>query len=156
MRRARARGRGRVSRRPRHDARHVGGPYVARWRWIRLLMPQEQYNIRFGRSRNVTGPFLDQAGKSMEKGGGTLLLGTQNELIGRASLDLHALELVGYQPTGMLMGTGRLRGGSRPCSTIQRRRCRKAVLAANEHDLERWVANTLRDAMMWRGCTTAY
>lgn len=49
------------------------------------------YNIRVGRSRNVTGPFLDQAGDSMEKGGGTLLLGTENHFIGPGQLGLARL-----------------------------------------------------------------
>ncbi|MBC7399724.1 MAG: family 43 glycosylhydrolase [Mucilaginibacter sp.] len=33
------------------------------------------YNIRIGRSEKITGPYLDKDGKSMTKGGGTLLLG---------------------------------------------------------------------------------
>jgi arabinan endo-1,5-alpha-L-arabinosidase len=33
------------------------------------------YNIRVGRSRSVTGPYLDRDGKSMLEGGGTLVLG---------------------------------------------------------------------------------
>jgi arabinan endo-1,5-alpha-L-arabinosidase len=32
------------------------------------------YNIRVGRSRNITGPYLDRDGKLMMEGGGTLLL----------------------------------------------------------------------------------
>jgi arabinan endo-1,5-alpha-L-arabinosidase len=32
------------------------------------------YNIRVGRSRRVTGPYLDRAGKDMREGGGTLVL----------------------------------------------------------------------------------
>lgn len=34
------------------------------------------YNIRIGRSRTVTGPYLDKAGKDMSQGGGTLFLGS--------------------------------------------------------------------------------
>ena len=34
------------------------------------------YNIRVGRSRTVTGPYLDKAGKDMQAGGGTLFLGS--------------------------------------------------------------------------------
>ncbi len=38
--------------------------------------PKSTYNIRMGRSRIVTGPYLDKTGKDMEKGGGTLFLGS--------------------------------------------------------------------------------
>ncbi len=38
--------------------------------------PKSTYNIRMGRSRSVTGPYLDKAGKDMEEGGGTLFLGS--------------------------------------------------------------------------------
>lgn len=34
------------------------------------------YNIRMGRSKTVTGPYLDKTGKDMEEGGGTLFLGS--------------------------------------------------------------------------------
>jgi beta-xylosidase len=40
------------------------------------------YNIRVGRSRTVTGPFLDRDGKDLLKGGGTLLLETDGAFIG--------------------------------------------------------------------------
>ncbi|RWY51631.1 arabinan endo-1,5-alpha-L-arabinosidase [Mucilaginibacter gilvus] len=33
------------------------------------------YNIRVGRSEKITGPYMDQAGVNMAKGGGTLVLG---------------------------------------------------------------------------------
>ena len=38
--------------------------------------PRSTYNIRMGRSRSVTGPYLDKVGKDMEEGGGTLFLGS--------------------------------------------------------------------------------
>ena len=38
--------------------------------------PKSTYNIRMGRSRSVTGPYLDKVGKDMEEGGGTLFLGS--------------------------------------------------------------------------------
>ena len=38
--------------------------------------PKSTYNIRMGRSRSVTGPYLDKAGKDMREGGGTLFLGS--------------------------------------------------------------------------------
>ena len=34
------------------------------------------YNIRMGRSRTVTGPYLDKSGQDMQDGGGTLFLGS--------------------------------------------------------------------------------
>jgi arabinan endo-1,5-alpha-L-arabinosidase len=40
------------------------------------------YNIRMGRSRKVTGPFLDNIGIDMIKGGGKLLLGSAGRAIG--------------------------------------------------------------------------
>ena len=40
------------------------------------------YNIRVGRSRKVTGPYLDHTGLDMIKGGGTLFLGSGGRTIG--------------------------------------------------------------------------
>lgn len=40
------------------------------------------YNIRVGRSRSVTGPYLDHDGVDMMKGGGKLFLGSESRLIG--------------------------------------------------------------------------
>lgn len=40
------------------------------------------YNIRVGRSRNITGPYLDEEGKDMLKQGGTLFLGSTGNFIG--------------------------------------------------------------------------
>jgi len=37
---------------------------------------KSKYNIRMGRSRAVTGPYLDKSGKDMAQGGGTLFLGS--------------------------------------------------------------------------------
>ena len=37
---------------------------------------KSRYNIRMGRSRTVTGPYLDKSGKDMAQGGGTLFLGS--------------------------------------------------------------------------------
>jgi arabinan endo-1,5-alpha-L-arabinosidase len=36
--------------------------------------PQSTYKMMVGRSRTITGPYLDQAGTSLEQGGGTLVL----------------------------------------------------------------------------------
>lgn len=40
------------------------------------------YNIRVGRSRRIAGPYLDQDGKDLLQGGGTLLLATDGPFIG--------------------------------------------------------------------------
>jgi len=40
------------------------------------------YNIRVGRSRTITGPYLDKDGVDLAKGGGTLLLGSEGPFIG--------------------------------------------------------------------------
>ena len=40
------------------------------------------YNIVVGRSKNVTGPFIDNVGRSMLEGGGKMMAGTQGRLIG--------------------------------------------------------------------------
>lgn len=40
------------------------------------------YEIRVGRSREITGPYRDHDGKAMTDGGGTLLLGTSGRFIG--------------------------------------------------------------------------
>jgi arabinan endo-1,5-alpha-L-arabinosidase len=43
---------------------------------------ESTYNIRVGRSANLTGPYLDREGKDLAKGGGTLLLATDGAFIG--------------------------------------------------------------------------
>ena len=40
------------------------------------------YNIRVGRSRDITGPYLDKDGVDLSHGGGTLLLTTDGAFIG--------------------------------------------------------------------------
>ncbi|KAG8710184.1 hypothetical protein FRC09_000250 [Ceratobasidium sp. 395] len=40
------------------------------------------YNIRVGRSSSITGPYVDQAGVSLSSGGGTLILGSHDAIIG--------------------------------------------------------------------------
>lgn len=40
------------------------------------------YNIRYGRSTSVTGPYLDKSGVSMLDGGGTVLLSSSSPVIG--------------------------------------------------------------------------
>ena len=43
---------------------------------------ESTYEIRVGRARTVTGPFLDREGRSLLDGGGTLLLGARGERLG--------------------------------------------------------------------------
>ena len=52
------------------------------------------YNIRVGRSRQVTGPYLDAAGKDMELGGGTLVIGAKDAHGNSASGHAGVLELL--------------------------------------------------------------
>ena len=40
------------------------------------------YNIRVGRSRAINGPYLDKEGRDLAKGGGTLFMGTEGEIVG--------------------------------------------------------------------------
>jgi arabinan endo-1,5-alpha-L-arabinosidase len=40
------------------------------------------YNIRVGRAKSITGPYLDKEGKDLVKGGGTLLLESEGRFIG--------------------------------------------------------------------------
>ena len=51
------------------------------------------YNIRVGRSRQITGPYLDAAGKDMELGGGTLVIGAKDAHGNSASGHAGVLEL---------------------------------------------------------------
>lgn len=44
--------------------------------------PRSTYNIRVGRSRNVTGPYMDHTGMEMIRGGGKLVIAANNRLIG--------------------------------------------------------------------------
>jgi arabinan endo-1,5-alpha-L-arabinosidase len=40
------------------------------------------YSIMMGRSKTINGPYLDKVGKDLAKGGGTLFLGTDGQVIG--------------------------------------------------------------------------
>ena len=48
------------------------------------------YNIRVGRSRKVTGPYLDRHGDDMTRGGGTLFAAAEGKLIGPGHFGLLA------------------------------------------------------------------
>jgi arabinan endo-1,5-alpha-L-arabinosidase len=50
--------------------------------------PNSSYNIRVGRSRKVTGPFVDNMGIELLKGGGKLLVGARGRNIGPGHLGL--------------------------------------------------------------------
>lgn len=60
-----------------------GGWYYLFVNWGRCCAGvNSTYNIRVGRSRAVTGPYLDRAGKDLREGGGTLFLDTNGRFIG--------------------------------------------------------------------------
>lgn len=46
------------------------------------------YNIRVGRSSSVAGPYVDQSGVALTSGGGTLVLGTHDNIVGPGGQDL--------------------------------------------------------------------
>ena len=49
---------------------------------------QSTYNIRVGRSTQVTGPYKDKDGKDLMAGGGTMLLGTDGRYIGPGQIGI--------------------------------------------------------------------
>jgi arabinan endo-1,5-alpha-L-arabinosidase len=62
---------------------HYDGYYYLFLNWGRCCRGVEStYNIRIGRSRQITGPYLDKEGVDMLKGGGTLFLETTGRFIG--------------------------------------------------------------------------
>ncbi|PFH47631.1 glycoside hydrolase family 43 protein [Amanita thiersii Skay4041] len=46
------------------------------------------YNIRVGRASSVTGPYVDKNGTALTSGGGTLVLGTHDNIVGPGGQDL--------------------------------------------------------------------
>jgi arabinan endo-1,5-alpha-L-arabinosidase len=54
------------------------------------------YNIRVGRSASPNGPFLDQFGRDMNNGGGTLFLGTEGRFIGPGQISILTVDDVDY------------------------------------------------------------
>ena len=57
------------------------------------------YNIRMGRSTNITGPYLDDNGVNMVSGGGTLFLKTTGKFIGPGQMGIlegNGVEYFGY------------------------------------------------------------
>ncbi|WP_252852148.1 arabinan endo-1,5-alpha-L-arabinosidase [Aeoliella straminimaris] len=62
---------------------HHDGYYYLFLNWgICCRGTRSTYNIRVGRSKKITGPYLDQEDKDMTLGGGTLLLETEGNFVG--------------------------------------------------------------------------
>jgi arabinan endo-1,5-alpha-L-arabinosidase len=70
------------------------------------------YNIRVGRSRKVTGPFLDNMGVDMLEGGGKLLIGSGDRLIGAGHFGLLNLGDAAAQKFSMHWEADLDRGGA--------------------------------------------
>ncbi|KAF7331449.1 Arabinan endo-1,5-alpha-L-arabinosidase [Mycena kentingensis (nom. inval.)] len=72
------------------------------------------YNIRVGRSTSPTGGFVDQAGVSLLNGGGTLVLGTHDNIVGPGGQDIMTdtdgpiLVYHYYTSSGSFLGINRL------------------------------------------------
>jgi len=62
---------------------HHGGLYYLFVNWGHCCRGvNSTYNIRVGRSIEITGPYLDKAGVDLRQGGGSLVLGTEGRFIG--------------------------------------------------------------------------
>jgi arabinan endo-1,5-alpha-L-arabinosidase len=70
------------------------------------------YNIRVGRSRKVTGPFLDNMGVDMIEGGGKLVIGSGDRVIGAGHFGLLDLGDDGAQKFSMHWEADLDRGGA--------------------------------------------
>ncbi len=77
--------------RPKPDPRPIEGAYIFRRGDFYYLFAsfdfccrgvKSDYNIRVGRAKQITGPYLDRDGKPMLEGGGTLILETAGRFIG--------------------------------------------------------------------------
>ncbi|KAI0785423.1 glycoside hydrolase family 43 protein [Irpex lacteus] len=72
------------------------------------------YNIRVGRSTNINGPYTDQSGVALMSGGGTLVLGTHDNIYGPGGQDLFTdgdgpiLVYHYYTSSGSYLGINRL------------------------------------------------
>ncbi len=68
------------------EAPHIyyhDGYYYLFVNWDRCCRGVEStYNIRIGRSKTITGPYLDRDGVDLAKGGGTMFLETDGPFIG--------------------------------------------------------------------------
>ncbi|KAJ3484685.1 hypothetical protein NLI96_g5469 [Meripilus lineatus] len=72
------------------------------------------YNIRVGRSSSVTSPYVDQSGVALTSGGGTLVLGTHDSIVGPGGQDIFTdsdgpiLVYHYYTSAGSFLGINRL------------------------------------------------
>ncbi|QRV76402.1 glycoside hydrolase family 43 protein [Ceratobasidium sp. AG-Ba] len=68
------------------------------------------YNVRVGRSTSITGPYVDQDGVALMSGGGTLILGAHDSVIGPGGQhvwkdrDAWVIDYHYYTSTGSLLG----------------------------------------------------
>jgi arabinan endo-1,5-alpha-L-arabinosidase len=69
----------------------IEGPYIIRhdgWYWLFVSFDaccrgaESTYNVRVGRSRAITGPYVDRDGVAMTEGGGTLVMAGVGEIAG--------------------------------------------------------------------------
>lgn len=74
-----------------NDTQAIEGPYIVRKDgWYYLFVSWDMccqgansnYNVRVGRSRTITGPYLDRDGRDLAKGGGTLVLASYDDVRG--------------------------------------------------------------------------
>ncbi|MGD0382255.1 MAG: autotransporter-associated beta strand repeat-containing protein, partial [Thermoguttaceae bacterium] len=66
------------------------------------------YNIRVGRSTSVNGPFLDQSGVDMAKGGGTLFLDSEGNYVGPGQIGIYTKSNTEYYSYHYLDGNNSL------------------------------------------------
>jgi arabinan endo-1,5-alpha-L-arabinosidase len=83
----------------------IEAPYITkRGEWYYLFVnfdrccngKESTYNIRVGRSRTVTGPYVDRDGKDMREGGGTMVLKTEGDRIGPGHAGIYVENGVEY------------------------------------------------------------
>lgn len=53
---------------------------------------ESTYEVRVGRSRSVTGPYVDQSGQPMREGGGSLVLGSRGPFVGPGQVGVFEAE----------------------------------------------------------------
>ena len=80
-----------IASRPDHPTHAIEAPsLIAHGGWYYLFASfdyccrglESSYRIMVGRSRTVSGPYVDRSGRPMGNGGGTQVLGTHDEIIG--------------------------------------------------------------------------
>ena len=117
------------------------------------------YNIRVGRAKKVTGPFLDNEGVDMIQGGGKLFIGSGGRVVGPGHFGL--LDLGdGVQKFSTALGSrpgqGRRQRAGYPPAAVERRLagCRR------EHEgrhvsRSNPCAPARRSSLLWRECRSA-